>query len=105
MKNKLFAVLLQERLKEDADIEQLAFKFHAGLAAQIVEACKLACQKTGLGTVALSGGVFQNHLLMRLILPSLRKEGFQVLKHSLVPPNDGGIALGQAAAALHRLKH
>ena len=102
---KLFAVLLQERLKEDADIEQLAFKFHAGLAAQIVEACKLAHQKTGLGTVALSGGVFQNHLLMRLILPSLRKEGLHVLKHSLVPPNDGGIALGQAAAALHRLKH
>ena len=102
---KLFAALLQERLKEDADTEQLAFKFHAGLAAQIVEACKLARQKTGLGTVALSGGVFQNHLLMRLILPSLRKEGFQVLKHSLVPPNDGGIALGQAAAALHRLKH
>ena len=102
---KLFAALLQQRLKEDADIEQLAFKFHAGLAAQIVEACKLARQKTGLGTVALSGGVFQNHLLMRLVLPSLRKESFQVLKHSLVPTNVGGIALGQAAAALHKLKH
>ncbi|MBO6291493.1 MAG: carbamoyltransferase HypF [Selenomonas sp.] len=102
---KLFAALLQERLKEDADIEQLAFKFHAGLAAQIVEACKLARQKTGLNTAALSGGVFQNHLLMRLVLPSLRKESFQVLKHSLVPTNDGGIALGQAAAALHKLKH
>ena len=102
---KLFAALLQQRLKEDADIEQLAFKFHAGLAAQIVEACKLARQKTGLNTAALSGGVFQNHLLMRLVLPSLRKESFQVLKHSLVPTNDGGIALGQAAAALHKLKH
>lgn len=101
---KLFALMLDGRLQEEADIEQLAFKFHAGLAAQITEACKLAREKTGLTTVALSGGVFQNHLLMRLVLQALRKEGFKVLKHSLVPPNDGGLALGQAAAALYRLK-
>lgn len=101
---KLFTVLLEERLQAYPDPEKLAFKFHAGLAAQITAACQLARRQTGLDTVALSGGVFQNHLLMRLMLQSLRKAGFKVLKHSLVPPNDGGLCLGQAAAALYHLK-
>ena len=101
---KLFASLLEERLQESADLEKLAFKFHAGLAAQITEACQLARKQTGLATVALSGGVFQNHLLIRMVLQALRKAGFKVLKHSLVPPNDGGLCLGQAAAALYHLK-
>jgi hydrogenase maturation protein HypF len=101
---KLFAYLLEERLQAGADSEQLAFKFHAGLAAQITKACQLARKKTDLSVVALSGGVFQNHLLMRLVLQALRQNGFTVLKHNLVPPNDGGIALGQAAAALCKLK-
>ena len=101
---KLFAYLLEERLQAGADSEQLAFKFHAGLAAQIIKACQLARKKTDLSAIALSGGVFQNNLLMRLVLQALRQNGFKVLKHNLVPPNDGGIALGQAAAALCKLK-
>ncbi len=48
-------------------------------------------------TIALSGGVFQNRLLVRLTKSSLEAKGFKVLIHSLIPPNDGGIALGQAA--------
>ena len=101
---QLFAYLLEERLQAGADSEQLAFKFHAGLAAQITKACQLARKKTDLSVVALSGGVFQNNLLMRLVLQALRQNGFTVLKHNLVPPNDGGIALGQAAAALYKFK-
>ena len=49
---------------------------------------------------ALSGGVFQNGLLLKLVVNPLREAGFEVLLHSMVPPNDGGIALGQALAAL-----
>jgi len=49
--------------------------------------------------VALSGGVFQNRLLLRLTTAALQKEGFDVLTHRLVPPNDGGVSLGQAVIA------
>jgi len=50
---------------------------------------------TDTPTVALSGGVFQNALLLRLALRGLRDKGFDVITHRSVPPNDGGIALGQ----------
>ena len=52
-------------------------------------------------TVALTGGVFQNKLLMRLTRDSMRRSGYKVLIHSLIPPNDGAISLGQAVAASH----
>ena len=58
-----------------------------------------------LNTVALSGGVFQNHLLTELTTAELQERGFTVLRHSLLPPNDGGICLGQAAAAMYHLNH
>jgi hydrogenase maturation protein HypF len=54
---------------------------------------------TGLGTVALSGGCFQNRLLLELAVPRLEAAGFRVLLHRQVPCNDGGISLGQAALA------
>jgi hydrogenase maturation protein HypF len=54
---------------------------------------------SGIRKVALSGGVFQNLLLLKLIRELLLKNGFQVLHHAQVPPNDGGISLGQAALA------
>jgi hydrogenase maturation protein HypF len=55
--------------------------------------------ETGLDIVALSGGVFQNVLLLDLLVPTLERSGFRVLTHSRVPPNDGGISLGQVAVA------
>jgi len=55
--------------------------------------------------VALSGGVFQNDLLLALTTNGLRRRGFQVYSHRLVPPNDGGIALGQAAVALKKMQN
>ncbi len=54
---------------------------------------------TGVHTVALSGGVFQNVLLTTRLVDALEEDGFSVLTHSRVPPNDGGISLGQAAVA------
>ena len=63
--------------------------------------CAKIRSQTGLETVALSGGVFQNRLLLRLCDEALQQRGFTVLRHSLVPPNDGGIALGQAIYAMY----
>ncbi len=68
-------------------------RFHRAVAAVVVElACTVA---PGDHTIALSGGVFQNALLLRLVSRALRENGFGVITHRLVPPNDGGIALGQ----------
>jgi hydrogenase maturation protein HypF len=54
--------------------------------------------------VALSGGVWQNRLLVELTVPLLEQAGFEVLLHRLIPANDGGLAYGQAAVAAARLK-
>jgi hydrogenase maturation protein HypF len=68
-------------------------RFHCAVAELVVE---LACEdRDASQTVALSGGVFQNALLLRLTLKRLQANGFNVITHRLVPPNDGGIALGQ----------
>ncbi len=68
-------------------------RFHHAVADLIVD---LAGANDALSrTVALSGGVFQNALLLRLVVAGLRAKGFDVITHRRVPPNDGGIALGQ----------
>lgn len=82
-----------------ADRDRLAWEFHRDLSGMIVEACKKARAAAGLNTVALSGGCYQNMLLLRLCRELLIREGFRVLTHSMVPPNDGGICLGQAYGA------
>ncbi|MBT9769990.1 carbamoyltransferase HypF [Coprococcus catus] len=87
-----------------ADTEKLAYFFHWILAEEIIVACQKARKESGRGTVALSGGVFQNQLLLKMVDEGLQKEGFKVLRHRLVPPNDGGIALGQAVYAMGALK-
>lgn len=87
-----------------ADTEKLAYFFHWILAEEIIVACQKAGKESGRGTVALSGGVFQNQLLLKMVDEGLQKEGFKVLRHCLVPPNDGGIALGQAVYAMGSLK-
>ncbi|MBP8598293.1 MAG: carbamoyltransferase HypF [Selenomonas sp.] len=100
----LFQSLLNSRLT-GAPADQLAWQFHAGLTRQITAACCQTRRRTGLATVALSGGVFQNHLLVHLAEKSLQTEGFTVLRHHLIPPNDGGICLGQAVAAMWHINH
>jgi hydrogenase maturation protein HypF len=82
--------------------EVIGAKFHLGVAAMIGEACGLLRDRSGLGTVALSGGVFQNLLLLGAVVDLLEGMGFRVLTHSRVPPNDGGISLGQAVVAAAR---
>ncbi|QFG27211.1 carbamoyltransferase HypF [Actinomadura sp. WMMB 499] len=80
----------------------IAARFHNGLAWATVRAARLLRDRTGLRTVALSGGVFQNVLLLERTVAGLEDSGFRVLTHSRVPPNDGGIALGQAVVAAAR---
>ena len=96
--------LTEERLK-GTDTERLAWCFHKALAEQIAAACRLAAESAGCRKVALSGGVFQNCLLLRLTEELLQREDFEVLRHHMIPPNDGGIAIGQAAYGMWRLNH
>ncbi len=81
----------------------VAMRFHRAMAGVILEGCRRLREEEGLGVVALSGGVMQNRTLLALAVPALRAEGFEVLLQSRVPPNDGGLCLGQAACALARL--
>ena len=74
----------------------ISLRFHRTVARMTAEMCRQIAADSGLCKIALSGGVFQNRLLLRLTVAALEKEGFEVLTHSLVPTNDGGISLGQA---------
>jgi hydrogenase maturation protein HypF len=74
----------------------IAARFHHGVSAMIVDVCRKLRTRHGLTTVALSGGVFQNLLLLGETTQLLTEAGFEVLTHHRVPTNDGGISLGQA---------
>ena len=73
-----------------------ARRFHTTLVAAMAEACTRVRQETSIETVALSGGVFQNAIVLDGLVVALETLGFRVLTHRRVPPNDGGLALGQA---------
>jgi hydrogenase maturation protein HypF len=74
----------------------IAAKFHAALAQAAVRLLVRARTETGVNVAALSGGVFQNTVLLAAVSDGLRDAGFDVLIHEKTPPNDGGLALGQA---------
>lgn len=95
---------LAERKLAGENSNQLALHFHRRLAGMIVSACEKVREETGINTVALSGGVYQNKLLLDYSVTMLEERGFHVLRHHLLPPNDGGISLGQAVAAMRSLQ-
>jgi hydrogenase maturation protein HypF len=82
---------------------RIAARFHNSVARMVVEIAGNAARRHGLRVIGLTGGCFQNKLLTEKTSTLLREAGFELLLHSAVPPNDGGIALGQAAAARARL--
>lgn len=102
--DELFAWIVEQRLLGEP-AEQLAYAFHVGLADFVESSCVQARERTGVNVVALTGGCYQNLLLLEFSVARLRKQGFKVLTHSLMPPNDGGIALGQAVVAAKRFVH
>ena len=86
-------------LRAGLAVPVIAAKFHNGVADLIESLCLRLSEQTGVKTVALSGGVFQNVTLLRLAVERLRRHDLRVLVHRHVPPNDGGLALGQAVIA------
>jgi hydrogenase maturation protein HypF len=85
------------RIVEDRG--RISVKFHNTVAQMINEMCGLIADETGITQVALSGGVFQNRLLLRKAVSLLEGSGLQVLTHRQVPCNDGDVSLGQAVIA------
>ncbi|HAN58416.1 MAG TPA: carbamoyltransferase HypF, partial [Erysipelotrichaceae bacterium] len=100
---RLVAEITKRRLNGE-DVHDLAFLFHDGLAQMIVSEVIRIAQNNHLQKVALSGGCFQNTLLLALVETRLKEAGFCVYIHHLLPPNDGGIACGQAYYGLACLK-
>lgn len=82
----------------------IAARFHQSLVEGLVLVTERLRERTRLNLVALSGGVFQNGLLLTRLKARLQQAGFEVLTHRLVPPNDGGLSLGQAAVAAAQLE-
>ena len=91
------------RCGEDAG--KLAYEFHRMLAEQICMACENVRAKKDCNQATLSGGVFQNRLLLELVENQLLDRGFQVYRHHLIPANDGGIGLGQAVYGMEYLNY
>ncbi|MFE3247845.1 carbamoyltransferase HypF [Streptomyces sp. NPDC059209] len=79
--------------------ELIAARFHAAVAALTVDLAELLRRRTGLGVVALGGGVLQNAVLLESTQRALRAADFTVLRPVLLPPNDGGIGFGQLLVA------
>ncbi|MGD0650455.1 MAG: hypothetical protein ABSA97_04855, partial [Verrucomicrobiia bacterium] len=96
------AILDDKRRGED--VGMIAAKFHNSVAAAILRTCQWMRDERGIETVALSGGVFQNELLLCRTVEALQTQEFKVFTNTLVPPNDGGLALGQAAVAAERMR-
>jgi len=92
---------LVEDLLSGTPVPDLALTFHLAVVDLVVRASERVRRERGLATVVLSGGVFQNAFLLRRCVARLSEAGFTPLTHHAVPPNDGGLSLGQAYIAAH----
>ncbi|RJQ39173.1 MAG: carbamoyltransferase HypF [Nitrospiraceae bacterium] len=98
---KVISEILEDcRRKVEQDL--MAYKFHNTVKNMLVEVCRKARDQYGENRVCLSGGVFQNILLLDMVYRALEENGFTVFIHRIVPANDGGISLGQALIASER---
>jgi hydrogenase maturation protein HypF len=95
---------LTEALRQGGKVPFLAACFHVTLADAIVKMVKRIGQDTGIKKVALSGGVWQNITILQKVFGMLQQDGFYVYSNQQVPPNDGGLALGQAVVAGARIR-
>ncbi|MGE5329563.1 MAG: carbamoyltransferase HypF [Deltaproteobacteria bacterium] len=92
-------------IKAGRSISQIACIFHNTVAKSITDMCNRMKKETDLNKVVLSGGVFQNRLLLGETIKLLEGEGFDVYINNIVPCNDGGISFGQAAVGIARLSY
>jgi len=92
---ELFSAIVED-LCRGVPRATISAKFHNTVAQMVCEMCQLIAKSTGINQIALSGGVFQNRLLLRKVVSLLESADFSVLTHKQVPCNDGGISLGQA---------
>jgi hydrogenase maturation protein HypF len=97
LRDLLSAVI--EDLRRDIPLSEISLRFHNTIARMINDMCRAISGETGITQVALSGGVFQNRLLLRKTVGLLERSGVRVLTHKQVPCNDGGVSLGQAVIA------
>ena len=98
----VFPELIQD-LREGVSKGIMAAKFHHGLVQAVLDVCHRVKNERGITDVALSGGVWQNLVLLSNATKALRSAGFNVLVHRKVPANDGALAFGQVVVALHNL--
>jgi len=94
----LLSAVAEDRRK-GRSIREIARAFQLGVAHGVRDAAKTICRGKNLNTIVLSGGVFQNELLLEDLKSLLEAESLQIWTNHAVPPNDGGISLGQAALA------
>lgn len=88
-------------LRSDLDVDVISAKFHNTLSRMILAVAGVV----GVEKIVLSGGCFQNRYLLERTVRELEREGFRVYTHQRIPPNDGGISLGQVAVAGHILRN
>jgi hydrogenase maturation protein HypF len=93
-----------EEIRQGVEVALVARRFHSTVIELISATCSQLRRATGIEAVVLSGGVFQSALLTREASSRLRSEGFRVYRHRLIPPNDGGLSLGQLAVAAAQMK-
>jgi hydrogenase maturation protein HypF len=99
----MFRAIVRD-IQLEVSTTRIAYRFHLSIAELLAAACVHAREQTGLHIVALSGGVFQNQMLLIQLAKRLEEMAFQVYINRRVPPNDGGISLGQIAVAAAQLQ-
>ncbi|MCB8936943.1 MAG: carbamoyltransferase HypF [Ardenticatenaceae bacterium] len=99
----LFAEMVSD-LRVGTAVSTIAARFHNGVAKMSVDVSTAVRAQTSINEVALSGGVWQNVALLQRTIPQLEKVGFHVIQHKQVPPNDGGLALGQLIIAAKKFE-
>mgnify|MGYP001759297553 FL=1 len=92
--------LFEMLAEEEREVGERAWQFHLGLAQLLTTQAEENAQKAGIKTVGLTGGVALNRLFSSHFIRIMREGGYEVLTHKTVPPNDGGLSLGQAWAAV-----
>jgi hydrogenase maturation protein HypF len=97
----LLAAIIEDRIRK-RDIAEIARAFHVAVANTLWEGATQLCQVNSIDLVVLSGGVFQNELLLTEIQSRAKQSSLEIWSNAAVPPNDGGISLGQAASAALR---